>query len=256
VLSNVEAVLRGSAALVRNVKIAKTWPGYGLCSGVIVGIGQAESTLYPGTVRTVYKVKYDMDGTEEELEEEEIRPLVLTADTPERKKINESLAPAFTYLEKRLTGDCTATYSYEHTYTVVRVAQMFDPGWASVYLTPPMVDELPLIVSIGELDLIGDLKRELPAFTAAIAYYGRGGATPPSLDELTPMILKWWREHANQFPTWAKAARIVFAMPASSAGAERIFSLLKAMYGSHQVSALADQIQASLMLRYNKRAVG
>eukprot|EP00966_Prymnesium_polylepis_P245328 5675608-Prymnesium_polylepis.1 len=106
-----------------------------------------------------------MDGTEEELGEEEVRPLVLTADTPERKKINESLASAFAYIEKRLTGDCAATYSYEHTYAVARVAQMFDPGWASVYLTPAMIDELPLIVPIGELDLIGDLKRELPAFT-------------------------------------------------------------------------------------------
>ena len=70
------------------------------------------------------------------------------------------------------------------------------------------------------------------------------------------MILKWWREHANLFPTWAKAARVIFAMPASSAGAERVFSLLKDMYGTDQMSALADQIQASLMLRYNKRTVG
>jgi hypothetical protein len=31
-LPNVEAVLRGCTALVRNVKIAKTWTGYGVCA--------------------------------------------------------------------------------------------------------------------------------------------------------------------------------------------------------------------------------
>ena len=34
------------------------------------------------------------------------------------------------------------------------------------------------------------------------------------------------------------------------------FSLLKWMFGDQQMSALADIIQAALMLRYNKRIVG
>ncbi len=39
----------------------------------------------------------------------------------------------------------------------------------------------------------------------------------------------------------------------NSAAAERVFSLLKWMFGDQQMSTLADIIQAALMLRYNKR---
>ena len=42
----------------------------------------------------------------------------------------------------------------------------------------------------------------------------------------------------------------------SSAAAERVFSMLKMMFGDTQMSALADMIQVALMLRYNKRTVG
>ena len=55
---------------------------------------------------------------------------------------------------------------------------------------------------------------------------------------------------------WAIAARIVFAMLPSSAPCERVFSLVECMFGQDQLSSLADQLQGSVMLRYNKRAVG
>ena len=37
---------------------------------------------------------------------------------------------------------------------------------------------------------------------------------------------------------------------------ERVFSMLKRLFGEQQMSALADYIQAALMLNYNDRAVG
>ena len=49
---------------------------------------------------------------------------------------------------------------------------------------------------------------------------------------------------------------MAFSMTCTSAAAERVFSLVEAMYGHEQRSALADQLQAALMLRYNKRVVG
>ena len=36
---------------------------------------------------------------------------------------------------------------------------------------------------------------------------------------------------ARNFPTWSKAARIIFALPPSSAPAERVFSVLKRLFG-------------------------
>ena len=40
------------------------------------------------------------------------------------------------------------------------------------------------------------------------------------------------------------------------AAAERVFSLVESMFGEDQRRALADQVQAGVMLRYNKRMVG
>ncbi len=42
----------------------------------------------------------------------------------------------------------------------------------------------------------------------------------------------------------------------SDTSCERVFSLLKLMFGDQQMSTLADAIRAALMLRYNDRVVG
>ena len=69
-------------------------------------------------------------------------------------------------------------------------------------------------------------------------------------------MLGWWATHGTKFPTWAEAARIVFSFTPNSAAAERVFSLLKLYFGDARDSALADMLQATLMLIYNKRATG
>jgi hypothetical protein len=51
-------------------------------------------------------------------------------------------------------------------------------------------------------------------------------------------------------------AQIIFAFTPNSAAAERVFSMLKAMFGDQQMETLADIIQTALMLRINKRRVG
>ena len=53
-----------------------------------------------------------------------------------------------------------------------------------------------------------------------------------------------------------KVAQIVFAFTPNSAAAERVFSMLKAMFGDQQMETLADIIQPALMLRINQRKVG
>ena len=54
-------------------------------------------------------------------------------------------------------------------------------------------------------------------------------------------------------PPANQAARAAFAISLNSASSERVFALLASMFGEDQLSALADQVQASLMLAYNKR---
>ena len=50
----------------------------------------------------------------------------------------------------------------------------------------------------------------------------------------------------------------MFAISSSSASCERVFALLKTLFGDEQMSALhvADYIHAALMLNYNNRNVG
>ena len=78
-----------------------------------------------------------------------------------------------------------------------------------------------------------------------------------SVDDFSTSVLKWWRDNSDdKISDWSGAARIIFAMSPNSASCERVFALLKNMFGELQLSLLADYIQAALMLAYNKRAVG
>ena len=45
-------------------------------------------------------------------------------------------------------------------------------------------------------------------------------------------------------------------MTCTSAGCERVFSMVNDMFGPQQITSLADQMQAGVMLRYNLRRVG
>ena len=62
----------------------------------------------------------------------------------------------------------------------------------------------------------------------------------------------------RQLPLFSRqpsCSRILFAISPNSASCERVFSLLKLMFGDQQISTLADAIRAALMLRYNDRTV-
>ena len=72
----------------------------------------------------------------------------------------------------------------------------------------------------------------------------------------TESVLNWWATHGSKFPAWAEAAQIVFSFTPNSAAAERVFSLLKLFFSEVRDLPLADVVQATLMLRYNKRKVG
>ena len=98
------------------------------------------------------------------------------------------------------------------------------------------------------------MKTELPVYLAAAAQ--APAFDKSDVDTYTEDLLKWYRVNGSSFPAWAIAARIVFAISPSSASCERVFALLENMYGDQQMSALADQLRAALMLAYNERRVG
>eukprot|EP00966_Prymnesium_polylepis_P099556 2305761-Prymnesium_polylepis.1 len=61
---------------------------------------------------------------------------------------------------------------------------------------------------------------------------------------------------ATSTANFEKKSIALFGLFLNSAAAERVFPLLKLMFGDMQMQALADMIQAALMLKYNQRKVG
>ena len=130
----------------------------------------------------------------------------------------------------------------------------FDPNFADLHVDPAFVDSMAVIKPLGGLGLLSNMKRDLPLYLSA-------AKNAPAFDKTdvsaySDSLLKWWRINGKSFPAWALAARVAFAISPSSASCERVFALLKSMFGDEQYATLADQLEAALMLRHNKRRVG
>lgn len=101
--------------------------GFGACVGKLTGTTRTvQSTVHPGEAATAYNVFWDVDQSYLELEEEELRPLIVVRNMTERKRIIDGLNPAFEYLESRIAGSCdNSQYSCEHMHKVSVAPQSF-----------------------------------------------------------------------------------------------------------------------------------
>ena len=170
------------------------------------------------------------------------------------RELLDGLLPAFKYLENRLTGNCQAQFDCTHSYDICRVLRLFDPSYVSeneASIDSAAVRELALVVPLAAERggaLLTELERDLPLFIAA----ARGFHTNHgSINDFTETVLGWYKNHSAEIDTWAEASLIAFSFTPSSAAAERVFSLLKNLFGSNQDLALADYVQGSMLLRYN-----
>ena len=136
----------------------------------------------------------------------------------------------------------------------VRVVQAFDPSWAAQHLDANVVNALAVVKPLR--NMTAALKRELPAYLVATAGVVIDHSEGKEDHSFTEQVLKWWATNGSKFPAWAEAAQIIFAFTPNSAAAERVFSMLKSMFGDQQMETLADIIQTALMLRINERRVG
>lgn len=133
-----------------------------------------------------------------------------------------------------------------------KALRVFNPSFvASMQLGTADVDALAVVTPIARLCSLNALKAEVPAYAAAAS--GVTIAAGPDIAAFTAEVLAWWCANAAILPAWSEAARIAFALSPNSASCERVFSLLESMFGDAQTSALADYLQAALMLRYNGR---
>ena len=91
---------------------------------------------------------------------------------------------------------------------------------------------------------INGLIRELPQYVAA---------AQDVVIEQEEKKVEWWQAHADRLPNWSMAVKKILLVQPSSAAAQRVFSILAASFNDQQDRALADYLQASVMLQYNKR---
>ena len=64
-------------------------------------------------------------------------------------------------------------------------------------------------------------------------------------------ILNWWKIHAHMFPNLSKMVRQYLAMPASSAGVERLFSAAGRMHSSFRKNTTEDNLEMQLVVYQN-----
>ena len=108
--------------------------------------------------------------------------------------------------------------------------------------TADTVDLLMAFPFLNKPSILQGLKAELPAYLAKAD--GISSETDP---------VEWWKGHSADLPNWSSATADILLVQPSSAAAERVFSLLKASFGSQQDTTLNDYIECSLMLQYNNR---
>ena len=118
------------------------------------------------------------------------------------------------------------------------MVRVFDPNFAAAHANPALLDRMSVITPLNALNMLDGMKQELPLYLAAAA------ASAPAFDkgsvaDYTEAILKWWRTNGSSFKAWALAARVVFAISPNSASCERVFALLKRLFGEQQMSSLA-----------------
>ena len=110
--------------------------------------------------------------------------------------------------------------------------------------THATVEALRIFPFLNSDAIINSLTRELPNYVAAAQ-----DVIIPSEEKK----VKWWHHHAEQLPNWSSSVKQVLLVQPSPAVAERVFSILSASFDDQQDHGLADYLQVSVMLQYNKR---
>ena len=67
-------------------------------------------------------------------------------------------------------------------------------------------------------------------------------------------VLAFFELHKKELPMFARVSQILSVYATSSAACERVFSMLRTMFGDKQESSLEDYKAAAVQVKYNKRS--
>jgi hypothetical protein len=162
------------------------------------------------------------------------------------QQVAEQLAkvePSLSYYESR-------KLKLKTQFDIFEACRLFDPSRAG------FLQLLQLNEVTRQLDLIPFFTAQERQLLAAAwpAYVVYVGAHPPQVTSGEVMYEDWWvTAGAAGHGVWYAAAQKVMILAPSSAAAERVFSMLKALIGDRQMaSALEDYQQTSIMLHFNQ----
>ena len=236
-LPNLARLLSSRITLEKDVKVYEYFNGDGWYEG---NITRAD------TANKKYTVRYS-DGSTITQSELEVRQWLDLRDEAEWKRLVAAVKTGFAYFQARLDGSCNnINYTCVETFEALRLVKAFDPSFASTNLTDAMTRDLGKITPLR--GMVGELLKQLPDYLTAAKNFTDDHK---DIKIFTESVLNWWANNKGRFPAWAEAAQIVFSFTPHFAAAERVFSLLKAFFPDTRDSALADMIQATLMLNYN-----
>jgi hypothetical protein len=71
--------------------------------------------------------------------------------------------------------------------------------------------------------------------------------------KLEECALQWWKCNCSKYPTLAQMARVYLALPASSAPAERVFSVGTLVLNAKRRKLLPDRVSRLMLMKYNMK---
>ena len=101
-------------------------------------------------------------------------------------------------------------YFMQEEHTIMKLVQAFDPSYMDEHdLTEDFVNELDTIRPIKVHKLLPEMINELGAYKQAAKNFHCDHETT---ETFTKEVMEFWAKNRDKFPTWSKAARIIFSL--------------------------------------------
>jgi hAT family C-terminal dimerisation region len=234
-----------------SVTLSSVWPELaGLCAGVTA----YETRQHTEDLQEVSRIRYDVIKTVATTLRESIMER-FGLSTVDAKNRTAALASALDIRYKKLRFLPSATA--DHVFSLLRTlyeAEIGNAGAAPVApraaLDPaPVPPRAPLI-----------LPRGLTRHSRTSAFTGEGGLNEDEFEKYRSVRaedlldidpLKWWEEAEKSYPTMARIAKRILAIPCSSASSERKFSLAGAINKKDRTLLSSDRLPKLVFCKHN-----
>ena len=180
---------------------------------------------------------------------------LLSSNEAWKDSVRVSLQLGYDYfMEDIMTDECISVFK------AVRICNPFffaiQQNWQTV---PSLSASLrafirPLVLCrFIDNDIIDSLLDELPLYKTESELHCLPNLVNPKISELVEQIRIFWNSRKKKLPHWYDFVTLCMLLQPSSASVERLFSMLKFVFGDYQHSSLNDKVVLSVQLRYNHR---